>query len=48
MNKYGHIDTSKYTCDCAKNKGCKCTGCKDCRNNAEHERATLTPTAYEE
>lgn len=47
MNKYGHIDPSKYVCDCAK-RGCKCTGCEDCKNNAEHERATLSPTAYEE
>jgi hypothetical protein len=47
MNKYGHIDPSKYKCEGAK-KGCKCTGCKDCENNAEHERATQHPSAYEE
>ena len=47
MNKYGHINPSDYECEYAK-KGCKCEGCKDCKNNAEHERATQAPTAYEE
>ena len=47
MSNYNNIDTTKYKCEHAK-KGCKCEGCKDCQNNAKHERATQAPTAYEE
>jgi hypothetical protein len=47
MSINGYIDPSKYTCEAAK-KGCKCEGCKDCQKNAEAERKTQAPTAYED
>jgi hypothetical protein len=37
-----HTDVKDYTCKAAKERGCKCEGCKDCQNNAQLERKTLS------